>query len=155
MEVLRRIKARTIWAPTALLDIQHRYRGIYRVGLPVVDGLFILLGIAGAIIGSRVIVEATFPLYNLFWSLVIGLSAATALVGLAFQLSWTEMLAKISLVVSVVWYAVLLAGNGIEESPSAALSVIIALGFTCIPIWRITDLIPEIVQQELEKENRQ
>lgn len=153
MDYLRKLKARSIWSPTALLDVQHRFRGIYRIGLPIVDGLFIALGIAGAIIGSQVVVEATFPLYNLFWSLAIGLCAATALFGLAFQLSWPEMIAKIGLVVSVVWYAVILAGNGIEESPSSALSVIIALGFTCIPIWRIFDLVPEIATKELVKES--
>lgn len=113
-----------------------------------------LLGAAGLIIGSRVIEDASFPWYNFFWSASIGAFATGALVGLAFRLSWIEMLAKIGLVVSVVWYAILLAGNGLSESPSSALSVIIALGFVCTPIFRIIDLIPEIALKELMKESK-
>jgi hypothetical protein len=145
--------ARTVWAPDALPRVQARFRWIFRVLLPVVDVVFILFGVVGFIIGSRVVETYTLHWYNAFWSATIGLAAIMALVGVVMMFDWVEMLAKLVLVVSVVWYTVLLAVSAADDSPSALLSIIVAVGFGLVPVARILDLIGEIARSQLVREH--
>lgn len=145
---MRRILSKTIWAPDSLPMVQKRFRPIFTVYLPLVDGLFILLGVFGLVIGSKVIQDFTLPWYNTFWSFLIGTAALCALLGLAFEWLWVEMIGKLVLVVSMVTYGLLLGLNVASGAPNSALTITLTCIVVLTPVFRIFDLVGLIGKSE-------
>jgi hypothetical protein len=145
---MRRILSATIWNPTSLPLVQKRFRPIFTVYLPLVDGFFILLGIFGLWIGSKVIQDFTLPWYNTFWSFLIGTAALCALLGLLFEWLWVEMLGKLILVVSLASYGLLLGLNVATGAYNSALTITLTLIVILTPAFRIGDLVGQIAKRE-------
>lgn len=149
---MRRILSASIWAPDALPLVQRRFKPVYRVFLPIVDGLFIIFGVFGLVIGSRVVQDFTLPWYNTFWSATIGAAALTALIGLAFEWNWVEIIAKLVLVISCVCYGLLLGLNVAAGTTNSALTITLTAIVVLIPIFRMLDLVIQIARGELRAE---
>lgn len=146
---MRRIFKASIWAPDALPLVQHRFKPVFRVFLPIVDFLFIIFGIIGLIIGSRVVQDFTLPWYNTFWSVAIGAAALSALIGLVFSWHWVEIIAKLVLVISCATYGLLLGLNVAAGATNSALTITLTAIVVLIPIFRMLDLVIEIARGEL------
>ena len=148
----RRLLAASIWADDALPLVQARFRWIFRVFLPIVDALFIIFGVCGIVLGSKVVQDFTLPWYNTFWSSAIGAAALTAVLGLAFKWYWAEIIGKLILVVSLATYGLLLGLNVAAGAANSALTITLTAIVVMIPAARIIDLVGEIARGELRDE---
>ncbi len=91
---LRKLWRATVWAPGGVPRSDHRYRGLYRVVLPLTDLFFAYFGIVGWAYGVLSVQDAAGHTFATWWSASIAAAALAALVGVAFPRLWLlEMLA--------------------------------------------------------------
>jgi hypothetical protein len=145
---MHRILSATIWNPDSLPMVQKRFRPLFTVFLPAVDGLLILFGVFGLVIGSKVIQDFTLPWYNTFWSFLILSAALCALLGLLYKWLWVEMIGKLILVVSLAIYGLLLGVNVVNGTPYSALTIVLTVIVVGIAAVRIWDLVGQIARRE-------
>jgi len=142
--MLDSLRNRTIWGDNALPLVQHRFRPIFQVLLPLVDLLAMAFSFAALGVGSRVVESQTTPWFGVGWGAAVGASAIAALVGLVFRLDWVEIFAKVGLCISFGVYIYLLIASVGFGTYSTVLTVVITVGFLLFPLFRIFDLIGEI-----------
>lgn len=137
---MRWLWARSVWGPNGVTADAWRFRGIFRVVLPLTDLFFAYFGVVGWLSGIGSVQHATGGHYAAWWAAAIAVSAVGALVGVSFPKLWgIEMAAKIVLVGLIAQYVILFIGRIITDfhtSASAGLVLILVL----LPIWRIGDL---------------
>lgn len=150
MSWLAAVGRASIWHPDApaMQRVQKRFRPVFRIGLPVIDVLLIVFGIAGVVIGSNAVREFTAPWFGPLLASGIGVSALVALVGLAFNRPRLELTSKFTLAACLVLYVAFLVASATVRSASAVLTaVLVAIVLTILAI-RIFDLLEQAAIEE-------
>lgn len=140
MHLLKRIARASVWAKDGIKPEHWRFRGIFRVVLPLTNVLFLWFGCVGMTRSVGSVAEAAGGTWQTFWSAGIALSALACLVGVVFPKLWAlEALAKAVLIGHVSVYLALYLQRGSDEptvTATAGLMVILIL----LPVWRLGDL---------------
>lgn len=130
----------TVWARSGVPAKDWRYRGIFRIVLPLTDLFFFYFGIVGWHNGIASVSDAAGNVWQTYWSAAITVTAFASLVGISFPRLWAlELGARIPLVGLVAGYIALSLGRGLTDpnvTGLAGLEVILIL----LVIWRIGDL---------------
>jgi hypothetical protein len=137
-----RIKSRTIWAPGAIPASEGRASYVLkRRILPTYDVLLIIAGIFA--------VRGGLPSFGFVYDELVAnvagygviLSAAVALIGLAFPSMWaTEYTAKYVLLAIVGLYGIVMVGRALLEEPTFGFVGVGMLALTILPVWRLSIL---------------
>jgi hypothetical protein len=139
-ELKRTLLRRTIWAPELLEEVPHRFRGLFTVALPLSYGVISAFGVAGTLTRVPSVALVTSVTYGDIWTLLIGVTALLALVGLIRRLEGLELYAGIALVVGYATYPLSalklwMFDADIDRAP-------LAFGlwaFVILPAWRAVD----------------
>lgn len=138
--MFKRLWQATVWAPNGVPAAAWRFRGIFRLVLPLTDVFFLYFGTVSWWTGVSAVRAATGHEYAAWWSASVALAALGALVGVAFPKLWAlELAAKIALVGLIFGYVALFAVRIVTDfhtSASAGLVLILIL----LPLWRVGDL---------------
>lgn len=137
---MRRVWNSTVWAPEGVRPEDWRYRGLYRVVLPLTDLLFMYFGVVGFHNGIASVQEAGGQAWQAWWSGGIALASFVALLGVVFPRMWrVEVVGKVALIGLVTYYVALFLARGLDDTnvtATAGLMVILVL----LPAWRLVDL---------------
>lgn len=154
MHLLKRIARASVWAKDGIKPEHWRFRGIFRVVLPLTNVLFFWFGFVGVTRSVGSVAEAAGSSWQTFWSLGIAVAAVACLLGVSFPRLWAvEALAKAVLVGHVSVYVALYLTRGIHEpsvTATAGLMVILIL----LPIWRLGDLGLEWSERKARKKGQ-
>lgn len=135
----------TIWEPGILAtEVPRRFRPIYTVVIPVKLALFASFGIAGSITRVPTVASVTSLTYADVWTVMLGLTALTALAGEIYR---REQLALYSTIGLVVGYATYPLGAWVLWAGGDAVRAPLAIGLWVLivtPVWRIVDLVRTI-----------
>lgn len=145
--LLLRLRAKTIWAPDSLPGVQSRFRGIYTIVLPIMDGLLILFGLYGLIYGSKVVTSFTLPWFNPIWAACIAVCALLAGIGLVWHKDRLEITAKAGLLVLFCVYGFLLVLQVVQVAANAGLTIVLLCVAALFVTARIFDLVSEIAKK--------
>ena len=131
--------SQTVWRD-GLRPEDHRIRHLLRVFLPLTDIGYIYFGVVGAVNGLESVARMTSPEWQRGWSIVLALSGAAALVGVAFpRLVTLEMLGKAFMIGGISTYLVITVIRGASDANVTAIAgLLFGLGY--LPMWRIGDL---------------
>lgn len=137
---MRRFWNATVWSPGGVRPEDWRFRGLFRVVLPLTDLLFMYFGVVGLSNGISSVQDAGGAVWQTVWSALLAASALVALVGVVFPALWrVEVVGKIVLISLVAYYVGLFLARGLDDTnvtATAGLMVILIL----LPIWRLADL---------------
>jgi hypothetical protein len=105
LSVLKRLWAQTVWADGAIPPEEWRYRSLKRFWYPLVDVVYVLLGVAAIRYGVPAINHYFPDEYVDFFGWGLMFWAGLALIGVSFyRLWWLEVIAKCALVGQMVTY---------------------------------------------------
>lgn len=145
MRWLAAVGRASIWhrdAP-AMRRVQKRFRPVFRIGLPVIDGILIAFSVAGILIGSNAVKEFATAWFSTLLAAGIGAAAAVALFGLVFNRPRLELTAKFVLAACLAIYEVFLIASATVRSGSAALTAALVAVVIVILALRVFDLIEQ------------
>jgi hypothetical protein len=144
---MKRLRSKTIWAPDSLPGVQSRFRGIYTIVLPIMDGFLILFGVYGLVFGSKVVTSFTLPWFSPIWAACILVAALLAGVGLVWHKDRLEITAKAALLVLFGVYGFLLMLQVVQVAANAGLTIVLLCIVALFVTARIFDLVSEIAKQ--------
>ena len=137
--MFKRLFAASIWASGNIRPEDWRFRGIFRVVLPVGNLIFLYFGVVGFARGVGSVTDATNTTYAAFWSGAIALASLACLVGVAFpKLGKLELGAKIVLIGLVASYVAVLTARSFEVPGSQATAGLMS-ALIVLPVWRVLD----------------
>lgn len=140
MHLLKRIARASVWAKDGIKPEHWRFRGIFRVVLPLSNVLFLWFGVVGVTRSVGSVAEAAGSNWQTFWSLGLAIAAVGCFVGVSFPKLWAlEAIAKAVLVGHVSVYLALHLSRGLHE-PSVTATAGLMLVLILLPIWRLGDL---------------
>ena len=138
--MFKRLFAASIWASGNIRPEDWRFRGIFRVVLPVGNLIFLYFGVVGFARGVGSVTDATNTTYAAFWSGAIALASLACLVGVAFpKLGKLELGAKIVLIGLVASYVAVLTARSFEVPGSQATAGLMS-ALIVLPVWRVLAL---------------
>jgi hypothetical protein len=138
--MFKRLVAASIWASGNIRPEDWRFRGIFRVVLPVGNLIFLYFGVVGFARGVGSVTDVTNTTYAAFWSGAIALTSLACLVGVAFpKLGKLELGAKLVLIGLVASYVAVLTARSFEIPGSQATAGLMS-ALIVLPIWRVLDL---------------
>lgn len=150
MRWLAAVGRASIWhrSSTAMARVQKRFRPVFQIGLPAIDVLLVSFSVAGIVIGSNAVREFTAPWFGPLLAAGIGISAAVALVGLAFNRPRLELTSKFVLAACLVLYEAFLIASATVRSASAVLTAVLVTIVLVILAVRIFDLLEQAAIEE-------
>lgn len=141
---------KTIWSEGSLPLVPKRFRPIFTVFLPVVNGCLLTFALLALFVGSRVVEDFTLHWFPRAWAGDITLGAVLASVGLVFCLDWIELVGKGLLIIGLSTYAYLLGVNVDDGSVSSGLTITLVVLADAFLLIRVVDIIGEIGRKEAD-----
>lgn len=142
----------TVWANGALDDVQPRFRNVFRLFLPTVDVILIIMGVIASIVSSAALGDLVLPWFGLVWSSLLALAGFIALIGVVFMFDRLELWAKGALVLLFLIYITALGFYGISGRYASWISMAVMLVSLMVVLGRIIDLVNQIARKEFEAE---
>jgi hypothetical protein len=137
--LLRRLRDSTIWARGSIRPEEYRFRNIFRVVLPLTDLLYLWFGIVGYASTVSSVEAVAGQEWQNAWSAIMAGAAFLCFVGVSFPRLWLlEMIAKIALIGTVLFYIMLQLTRIFDPEVSAFSGLIVVLILTLG--WRFVDL---------------
>lgn len=133
--------------------IPERYRSIYSVLIPGIDIGVMGFGVSSLVLGSKILGDFTTPVFLLVWSLLVLVGAAVGLTSLVFlfhrpRLAWVELSGRIAVDLGLAVYAWFTVAYVFNGNPTAALTLVLVLVRLWASLWRVFDIIGEMVREE-------
>lgn len=141
---------KTIWSKDSLPLVPKRFRPIFTVFLPIVNGCLLAFATLALFVGSKVVEDFTLHWFPRAWAGDIVLGAVLASFGLIFCFDWVELIGKGLLVIGLTVYAALLVVNITDGSTSSGLSVTLVILADAFLLVRVFDIIEQIGRKEAD-----
>ena len=141
---------KTVWSEGSLPLVPKRFRPIFTVFLPIVNGCLLAFAVIALLVGSKVVEDFTLHWFPRAWAGDIALSAILASLGLIFCLDWVELIGKGLLIIGLTVYAALLVVNVTDGSASSGLSVTLVVLADAFLLVRVFDIIEQIGVKEAD-----
>jgi hypothetical protein len=142
---------RTVWSEGALALVPKRFKPIYQVFYPVVDGFFVLFSLYAALIGSRVIADSTLHWFTYVWAGVMVTAASATFLAQVYMMAIPEMVGRVLMGICLAVYVALLIGYSINVRATSGLSAIIVIIAFIVMTFKILDLINQVAQHQEAK----
>jgi hypothetical protein len=141
---------KTVWSKDALPLVPKRFRPIFTVFLPIVNGCLLAFAMIALFVGSKVVEDFTLDWFPRAWAGEIALGAVLASLGLVFCLDWIELVGKGLLILGLSSYAYLLGVNVDDGAASSGLSITLVVLADAFLLIRVVDIIGEIGRKEAD-----
>lgn len=145
---------KTIWSKDALPLVPPRYRSLYRYLLPGIDIGVAGFGLWSLLLGSKIVGDFTVPVFLIAWASMILIGATGALVFLALMHDRLELACRIMVELGLAVYAVLTVFYILKGNVTSTLTLTLVGVRMFAALWRIFDIIGELVRKERERSAR-
>jgi hypothetical protein len=145
---------KTIWSKDALPLVAPRFRSVFRYLLPGIDVGIAGFGLWSLVIGSKIVGDFTVPVFLYAWASMILIGAVGALIALAFMQDRIELVGRIMVELGLAVYAALTIAYVFKGNVTSILTLTLVGIRMYASLWRIFDIIGEMVRQEKEQAAR-
>jgi hypothetical protein len=148
--------ARTVWAHNALPNVQKRFRNVIRVLYPLLDVIFIFVGVTSVLVASNALQSFLLSWYQLIWAALLTGSSVLALWGVSFKRGHLEARGKIVMAFLFAIYIFALGvygSSGSSGSAAAWISFGVMLVVFVIIVGRVLDIFNYEGEEEYNKES--
>lgn len=144
-------RVKTIWSADALPLVPPRFRSIYRYLLPGIDFGVAAFGLWSLLLGSRIVGDFTVPVFLYAWATMILTGATGALISLVLMHDRVELVGRVMVELGLAVYAVLTVAYIFSGHLTSALTLTLVGIRMYASLWRIFDIIGEMVERERHK----
>lgn len=139
---------KTIWSKDAMPLVPPRFRSIFRYLLPGIDIGVAGFGLWSLLLGSKIVGDFTVPVFLYAWATMILVGAVIAVLSLAAMNDRLELAGRIMVELGLAVYAVLTVAYIFKGNVTSALTLSLVIIRMYASLWRIFDIIGEMVRQE-------
>lgn len=145
---------KTVWSKDALPLVPPRFRSVFRYLLPGIDVGVAGFGLWSLIIGSKIVGDFTVPVFLYAWASMILIGAIGAVLALATMHDRLELVGRIMVELGLAVYAVLTIAYVFKGNVTSILTLTLVGIRMYASLWRIFDIIGELVRKEREQAAR-
>ncbi|WP_416394233.1 MULTISPECIES: hypothetical protein [unclassified Curtobacterium] len=139
---------KTIWSKDAMPLVPPRFRSVFRYLLPGIDVGVAGFGLWSLLLGSKIVGDFTVPVFLYAWASMILVGAIVAVLSLAAMNDKLELVGRIMVELGLAVYAVLTVAYIFKGNVTSALTLSLVVIRMYASLWRIFDIIGEMVREE-------